>query len=276
VARLAFEGDTVSVLGRLLKHEGSGYERRRYRWNGEAAALVDVDSTQPGPAHVRPCRLNGDGVIDLAGGCWETSRTATLPLPVYETWASLDGGATFTVRRTTALPGFRPRCSFIDFDGDGLLDLVTEETGLFDGGVRETLARVLTLPGVRHEVAVCFQRAGGFEKRPGYRAAFDIDLGTPPVRHGEMFQRYQAGELVDVTGDFDGDGWRDVAVRDRVDNLSIHLTRPGARPVQGAELALPTGARFHVADVNGDGRSDVVTQNREGATKVYFPKGAGT
>jgi hypothetical protein len=271
--RLTVEGNTVAVITRdTVDGDRVRYRRMRYRWDGEGILPAEAETSQPLASHLHPCRLNADGVLDLAGGRWVSSETAMLPLPVYETWASLDGGNTFHVRRSASLPGLRPRCSFVDFDGDGVLDMVTEETGFFDGGVRETLSRVLTLSEIRHTVSVFRQEALGFSKKPTLRAAFSIELESPAISQGPMFQRYRAGELVDVTGDFDGDGTHDVIVRDCMDRLVVHLS---GRDASHAELPIPRAAAFAVADVNADGRSDIVVKDEDKPGMVYFSREEG-
>jgi len=275
--RLVLEQDTIAVITRdTVDVETVRYTRKRYGWNSAETTTAVTETTQPLARHMHPCRLNGDGVLDFAGGRWTSSEAAMLPMPYHETWASLDGGRTVHIRRSSALPGFRPRCSFIDFDGDGDLDMVTEETGFFDGGLRETVSRLLTLPEVRHTVNVYLQRDGGFEENAAYRASFTIGLEHPAIGQDDAFMRYRAGELVDITGDFDGDGKRDLVVRDRLDRLSVHLTGPhGYTNDPHAVLSIERAARSAVADVNDDRRSDIVVHGDAHVTMVYFSRGNG-
>jgi hypothetical protein len=218
-----------------------------------------MTETKPLPAHLHPCRLNDDDQIDYAGGLWKLSDSSAVPKAFYETWATLDGGATFHVRHAPSFQNARPRCMFVDFDGDGDLDMVTESAGLLEGGLREGLSRFLTRKALDHSVAVYPQAQGQFWKKPAFRATFRIRLEAPPIRNGPLFGRYQAGELFDLTGDFNGDGYRDALVQEGPGRLGVYLARgldfpgrPDARP------RIPASARFNVADVNGDGRSDIV------------------
>jgi len=263
--RLSMGVDSISVLERAMAPaEEAVYTATVYPlqyeggWKlGEGAAAIL--ETKALPVHLRPCRLNDDEQTDFAGGAWKLSNTTAVPRAFYETWATLDGGKTFHVRHAASFLNARPRCMFVDFDGDGDLDMVTESTGLLEGGLREGLSRFLTSKALDHTVAVYPQAQGQFWKKPAFRSTFHIRLQAPPVRNGPLFTRYQAGGLFDLTGDFNGDGYRDVLLQEGPERLSVYLarglgflSRPDARP------PIPESARFNVADVNGDGKSDIV------------------
>lgn len=234
--------------------------------------------TEPLPAFLEPCRLNNDGRIDYAGGSWHVSKSSVAPVPVFETHVSTNGGASCDVVRTRS---FRPLCSFLDVNGDGRLDLVAESTGLFEGGSRETLNRFLTDRRIDHEVRIHYQGvSGGFSKSADVRGRFTLTMESVPARNGGMFRRYQAGELVNMTGDFNGDGFRDTLVRDRSDRLVLFLLRDGEFPARPAgDLEIQPEWQFAVTDVDGDGRSDVVIRgidpvdrNGLGQTRVYLTR----
>jgi hypothetical protein len=220
------------------------------------AAETREELTEPFPPHLQLVRLNDDGLIDIAGGDWRVVPSSPLPMPIYETTASTDGGKTFKTARVT---GFRPHQSFIDVNHDGKTDMVTESTGLFDGGVRESLSRFCTSKEVRHEVRVYLQDASGrFAQKPGISGVFYIELESAPIRGGIMFSRYQAGELFNLTGDFDRDGGNDAVVQDRPGRLALYPDEAGgfaSRPC--ASIAIDNLDRFSVADYNGDGRADI-------------------
>src|SRR5690606_23525107 len=119
------------------------YRRDRYQLgreaNGPFAAADAITDTSPGlPPHVRPCHLNPDTIQDYAGSRWSLSQSAAIPVPIHESWASLDGGKTFQIERAISFPQFRPHAPFLDFDSDGDLDMIMESTTIFDDGVRET------------------------------------------------------------------------------------------------------------------------------------------
>lgn len=259
------DGNTVTVLVRLeLDSRLIRYQSTRYAVNSDngftlEATPLEVRETSPLPSYVQPCRLNEDDSIDFAGGDWRFSDTSLLPTPIYEIAASLDGGRTLHTVRTVS---FRPRSSFIDFDGDGALDMITESTGLLGGGTRETVSRFLTEKRLSHEIRIHFQSTTGeFPRTPDIRKRFSILLEKLPYRNGPLFRRYQYGELVDLSGDFNADGYRDLVVQDRSDRLALYFNHHNRLPRNPDQiLSIPKNGRFTVADIDGDGRSDIAIQ----------------
>ncbi len=239
---------------------------------GLLAGQSEEHLTAPMPEFIEPCRLNNDGRIDYAGGSWHVSTSSVAPVPVFETHVSTDGGASCDIFRTRS---FRPLCSFLDVNGDGRLDLIAESTGLFEGGARETLNRFLTDRRLDHEVRVHYQGvSGGFSKSADVRGRFTLTMEHVPARNGEMFRRYQAGKLVNLIGDFDGDGFRDAVVRDRSDRLVLFLLRDGEFTVRPAgDIEVQPECQFGVTDVDGDGRSDVAVRWTDpGQTRVFLTR----
>ncbi len=231
-------------------------------------------ATEPMPAGFVPCRLNDDDTVDYAGGDWELSNATALPTPIFETRATLDGGKTVQAFRSQS---FRPQCSFADMNHDGRLDLITETTGLSEGGIRETITRFLTVREVHHAVQVRFQNeAAVLSKDPDMATQFTIELDAPPANSSPFFQRYSTGELVDVSGDFNGDGNLDLLVQDRADRLAVMLNHGAAfSPRPDAVIAVEPEDRFGVADIDGDGRSDIANFQAPGAAgkaKAFFAR----
>jgi hypothetical protein len=228
-----------------------------------AYAITSTNSSTSGefPTHVRPCRLNGDDILDYAGVHWVLSDVAPVPIPIHETWASLDGGKSFHIERAPTFHSYRPLTSFVDFDTDGDMDMVVESTSFFEGGLRESINQYLSRNTIHHIIRIHAQAEDQFSDAP-LSASFEIELEAPPVSPGAMLARYQSGELVNVTGDFNGDGYRDLAIRRSARQLEIRLAQAwnafDARPA--AVLALPEHAQVTVADFNGDGLSDVLVR----------------
>ncbi|HEX72473.1 MAG TPA: hypothetical protein ENN65_04070, partial [Candidatus Hydrogenedentes bacterium] len=240
--RLFMEGPRITILQRDDAPDMSAARHRQFVYRvsldencAPTTAVPEEQVSEYIPGHMRPCRLNSliasefhpeiseNGMTDFAGGRWEFSQGGPYPKTIYETWATLDGGRTFHVRRTPSLSGFRPHSSFVDFDGDGLLDMVTESLLLTEGGWWDTALRILSRRAVDIEISVYRQTGGGFVREPTLQFRTRIHLSRPPVFNDLMYQRYHAGELINITGDFSGDGWRDLLVCDRPDRIAVYL-----------------------------------------------------
>lgn len=209
------------------------------------------------PEYFQPCDLNNDGLIDFAGSTLAYSHAYPLPAPVFETAATLDLGVSIRHIRARS---FRPLSSFIDINGDSNIDLVVETTELFDGGIRDVLTRSLSDHTLDHQVRAYFQhRDGTFSKKADVSTRHRIRFGKPPLRAGEMFERYKTGKLLNFTGDFNGDGQNDLLIQETPKRLAVYLNKSN-RFQQKPDHLLPIPERwlFGVADIDIDGRSDVL------------------
>jgi len=260
-ARIHVDGQTAHVLVR----ERITASEVRYRHR--SLTLADADDPVSGgetwtealPAFLRPVRLNEDGPPAYAGFQWESRTTHVLAPPYFAYWISLDQGETLRTFRTAVPPGWRPRGPAIDWNGDGRRDLVVEQTHLYDGGLRESLARMMTRSAVDHTISVYRQTEGGFGRAPEAAKRVTLALDKPPFRGGLQFERYRNGRLVSLQGDFDGDGWRDLLVRETPTTVAVYLTREGRFPDRpDLRIDLFADEDFAIADVNGNGRSDIV------------------
>jgi hypothetical protein len=157
----------------------------------------------------------------------------------------------------------------VDFDGDGLLDLITEESDFFRGGIRETLARFMAARRVGHCFRVYRQLPGGFEEQPALEHRVTLELDGPPIEHGSMFSRIEAGDVLNPVGDFDGDGYKDIVVHDGAGRASIYLANEFSySPAASATLSFSKSGKLDIADVDGDGRDDIIVRWTEPATRA--------
>ena len=268
--RLVFDGQilrTVSVQERRK-------DMTRYTIQSRTLTVSDDGTYHVGerhdtlsgslPAHLRPCRLNDDAQLDFAGGRWLRSETSPVPTPLYELWATLDGGVTFSVRRTAAYAQFRPHCAFVDFDGDGDMDMVTESTRWPRGSVREQLTQFLTEARVEHVVHIYVQKDGKYSSQPKIQHTVNIELEAPPAQQGAMISRYKAGSLVSITGDFNADGYRDLLVRSSPERLDVFLAEgwKGLSKKPAWSRVISRDVDAYVADINDDGLSDIYLRSQ--------------
>lgn len=261
--RFILEGSNAIILSQepipanLLQ-----YEVTRFAIEKPPNGLFNV-SRQSGtsdeaiPSFLHPCRLNADDSIDYCGGEWDWSSADLIPSPVYQTVASTDGGRTLQTVRTAS---FSPHVCVVDFDGDGDMDLVTENTGLLEGGVRESANRLVSSSRVHHEIRIHFQNSEGhFSTTPDVTGKFTVQLDAPPITGSRFFWRYQSGELFDITGDFNADGKKDLLIHQRPDAMCLYLSEEtGFSEKPAATLHSSPDRQFAVYDVDGDECSDII------------------
>lgn len=222
------------------------------------AAVIAVTGAVTGPvAHAAPrvpqhrADFNGDGHQDLAvgapGGTVGSAQGAGYVSVVYGGTHGLDPArhATFS-QNSPGVPGaaetrdgFGTTVVPADLDGDGYTDLVVAAPGEDIGPAVD--AGMLTILW------------GG---PSGLLPATAVDTGATP--HGGL------GRIL-VTGDFDGDGHQDLALRTRSEDVRfLYGTGRDGRPARTSELATwPSEGSVFVraltaGDVTGDGADDIV------------------
>jgi hypothetical protein len=163
----------------------------------------------------------------------------------------------------------------VDVDGDGYLDLVL---GYSPFSSREGYRKVFSAKQIDFDLGFHFYRPGvGFPEKPDFNTSLlihidyrSVDLSLP--RH--LFFK----TFVNLHGDFNGDGRKDLLIRDRADCLSAYpfLSRQ-AGFAKTADVLFPYTDpidRLQVEDLNGDHISDLIMKlNKKDTFRVFLSRG---
>lgn len=275
--RIAIEHDVATMVERF-RQTGGGFAFRieRYRIAHDADkgfTLNHESSHQTGVMPYSasfPLLLNGDDTLDYFGSVHD-GFTYTNWAPIGRGFASTDGGITFQM---AAVHGFYTRAMFVDLDGDGDKDWIGEESGLVAGGLRETANRALFQRKFTHTLRARMQNNDGvFEPKWQTLGRFTMRFDEPPRDLSYRFWQYRMGDLIDCTGDFNGDGWKDVLVSDTPGTVSLYLGGPkGFETRAETSVGIPPDTMPVALDLDGDGRSDlaVVKRDNRAALELYL------
>ena len=162
----------------------------------------------------------------------------------------------------------------VDIDGDGRLDLALGYSA-FDS--REGFRKAFTAKQIDFKLRFHFYRPDeGFPERPDC----DADL-LIRIDHRSMDLSYARSwyfeTFVNLSGDFDGDGDRDLLVRDRSDRISVHpfVSRQAGFAKNAIASFRYTDAieRLQVEDLNNDQVSDLIlTLSDKDAFRVFISR----
>jgi hypothetical protein len=152
---------------------------------------------------------------------------------------------------------------FVDVNNDGRQDVILQGTGYFEGGLRETLLRATGRRRVDLLVHVYFQtETNTYTESPSIVHTFEIDLDKPPLPDSTMAHLMYLGLILNLDGDFDGDGFHDAAVHDRPDRVAIFLGSPdGFMNKPYAVVPVSPRSTVQAADFDGDGHSDLTVSH---------------
>jgi len=255
--RCVFEQNKLMAIARENSGREVRYRVKRFEIDPAFAVIPDKtreEVTEPLPGWVRPLFIGKDGRVEYGGNTIGHSETSVIPTPFKEAHVTFDAGKTFQIIRSISI---NPVDSFLDFDGDGNLDIVTENTDLFDGGVRETVARLMTAREMSGELRIYLQGPPGkFPEKPDIMFPFRVTLDASMLMATSSLGRTKPFSL---DGDFNGDKHRDLLLARNPGELAIHLFDGNSfRKTPAAVLYVKEGEFYEIADFDGDGRSDIL------------------
>jgi hypothetical protein len=224
--------------------------------------LVSLSFGSGNPVRVHLFRGRGDGTFEpkttfetpLANGASPSTRTINGVLEILAAEHSGHLGilriadGSLSVSTIDAGPGLDLTSTFADVNGDGIADIVYTTDGDL-GGESDPLEPVFIRRG---------KADGTFLPREQFNQPRHIEL---PVGL--------------AAGDFDGDGHVDLVVSD-FRATRLYVFRGNGAGAFEEPAAFNTGGpvnRFKAADVNGDGRLDLVTVNDDHSVSVVINRG---
>jgi len=299
------------ILDLVLVHTGANPTQRdsvMSVWLGQVGGAfvhqVDV-ATREAPAAVDLVDLTGDGKLDAIVPCWAARYVAIFPGK---------GDGSFLPRRDVKA-GLHPyRHAVADFDRDGIVDLAVVNSGTGPKPAKPEGLQALVVDDVADSSSVTFHRGlkgGGFAKPraitvgeyPTGLVCGDVNGDGAPdlvvgVRGSQTFailwggpKGLQLGPEVKLElapselaiGDVNGDGLADIVAS--VNETAPPKEKNGYVVQLGAKDTLPAPmqvlpqdfapGRIELADVNGDGRTDLVTLYKGGLASLHG-RGDGT
>jgi hypothetical protein len=229
--------------------------------------------------------MNGDGALDVV-----ISNDSPDPKLVYFN----DGKGHFTVGSTFGRPEWETRnASVADLNGDGRPDIVVANRSdsnsvnyvCFNNGGGKFDANCV---GFSHDPATTitvadFDRDGRLDlvvpHRDGGQSRVYLagPKGSFSVEHTVPFGPTAAHIRMAETGDFDRDGFLDIAAIDERSGLALYFGRRDGTFESGIPVGDPSATPYALAvsDLNRDGKADIVVGHVEARSAVYFNDAAG-
>jgi hypothetical protein len=267
---VAFVTRTDNAAGVLLGRGDGTFEEPRFFAVGETPYTLTVGD------------FNEDGVPDLAALNWYSANISVL---------LGRGDGTFEEQVLYAAPADNFAFVAGDYDNDGHLDLMYNAgngpgvlLGNGDGTFREVVVTAAPV-WMFYLAAGDFNRDGqlDFVGATGWHVeSKDATVGLLLGRGDGTFQDQVFAPLgrtvVGITtGDFNRDGWLDVALSGEGDGLGILMNQAGTLTAPSWYTSEVTTGELAAADFNADGHLDLATTDaRSSSATIFLGRGDGT
>ncbi|MGQ0681404.1 FG-GAP-like repeat-containing protein [Bradyrhizobium sp.] len=244
-------------------------------------AVAAGDPANHGPEGLSAADLNGDGNVDLVVSNY-TAGTVAVTL---NNGPSINGNSTFQVPVEYAVGSLPYLSALADLDGDGNLDIVVSNAGgsvgtkisvlLGNGDGTFDAATHYATPAGANDVAIGDVNGDGILDIVSSNGTVSVFLGNGDGTFQPQTS-YAAGDRTKgiALADFNQDGLLDIVVGNSRDGLivsqqtnSVSILFNTGNGIFGAPVSYATGwDTYHVAvaDLNGDGRPDIVAPNEIG------------
>lgn len=254
---------------------GEGLELSRRKWTNSGDA--DPGTTTPPPLHLAPGDeagfIDGDDYPDLVSWHRQDAPLSSFRLPSARLSIRLLPRDLSWTTNVLAPGSSFPPPRFVDVNGDGLLDIFVLGMAASQTGARELALQMLTRRAISCEARVYLQSPEeGFTHSPQLRRVFDLALDASPVEGGHRMESLASGGLASMDGDFDGDGWKDLALHAELGKATLfRATAAGFTPAP-LMIEVPETARLTCADLNGNDQADLIIfeAQTENSTVVHL------